>query len=332
MRNLITDVAGLKVGNADDARARLRRDRDRVRRAGGRLRATCAAARPARARPTCCGRSETVERIDAIVLSGGSAFGLDAPGGVQAWLREQGRGFAIGPVRVPIVPGAILFDLHQRRRQGLGPLSALSRSRLRGGRERRRTTSRSARAGAGFGATTVNLKGGLGSASAHDARRRDRRRDRRRQRGRQRHGRRRAAFLGGAVRAGRRVRRARPAAVAAARRARDPRSRAARARTPPSRWSRPTRRSPRRRPSASRSWRMTGSRARSIRCTRRSTATSCSRPRPASARSPIRSMAFAELGALAANVLARAVARGVYEATRPALPGRAAGLEGQVWP
>src|SRR5262249_62427141 len=54
---------------------------------------------------------ETVERIDAVVLSGGSAFGLDSPGGVQAALREQGRGFAIGPVRVPIVPGAILFDL-----------------------------------------------------------------------------------------------------------------------------------------------------------------------------------------------------------------------------
>src|SRR5207302_3286807 len=54
---------------------------------------------------------EIVERIDAVVLSGGSAFGLDAPGGVQAWMREQGRGFAIGNVRVPIVPGAILFDL-----------------------------------------------------------------------------------------------------------------------------------------------------------------------------------------------------------------------------
>ena len=46
------------------------------------------------------------------MLSGGSAFGLDAPGGVQAWLREQGRGFAVGPALVPIVPGAILFDLN----------------------------------------------------------------------------------------------------------------------------------------------------------------------------------------------------------------------------
>ena len=55
--------------------------------------------------------AQTVERIDAIVLSGGSAFGLDAASGVQAWLREQGRGFAVGDARVPIVPAAILFDL-----------------------------------------------------------------------------------------------------------------------------------------------------------------------------------------------------------------------------
>ena len=54
-----------------------------------------------------------VEAIDTICLSGGSAFGLDAPGGVQAWLRAQGRGFEIAPgaPRVPVVSGAILFDL-----------------------------------------------------------------------------------------------------------------------------------------------------------------------------------------------------------------------------
>ena len=49
--------------------------------------------------------------VDAISLSGGSAFGLDTPSGVQAWLREQGRGFAIASARVPIVPAAILYDL-----------------------------------------------------------------------------------------------------------------------------------------------------------------------------------------------------------------------------
>ena len=53
----------------------------------------------------------TVEAVDAIVLSGGSAFGLDAAGGVQAALREVGRGYAIRGARIPIVPQAIIFDL-----------------------------------------------------------------------------------------------------------------------------------------------------------------------------------------------------------------------------
>ena len=71
----------------------------------------CAAARPARAKPTLLDAHRTVERIDAVVLSGGSAFGLDAASGVQAWLREQGRGFAVGAIRIPIVSGAVLFDM-----------------------------------------------------------------------------------------------------------------------------------------------------------------------------------------------------------------------------
>ena len=54
---------------------------------------------------------KTVHGIDAIVLSGGSAFGLDATNGVVEYLREQGKGFAMGPFNVPIVPTAIIFDL-----------------------------------------------------------------------------------------------------------------------------------------------------------------------------------------------------------------------------
>ena len=110
MRNLITDVPGLNVGNADDAKlasgvTAIVFDEPAV--ASGDVRGGAPGTRDTDLlRP-----DETVERIDAIVLSGGSAFGLDAPGGVQAWLREQGRGFAIGPVVVPIVPGAIVFDL-----------------------------------------------------------------------------------------------------------------------------------------------------------------------------------------------------------------------------
>src|SRR5258705_11256846 len=57
----------------------------------------------------------TVDAIDAITLAGGSAFGLEAGGGVQAWLPEQGRGFRIRDAMIPNVPGAICFDLVNHR-------------------------------------------------------------------------------------------------------------------------------------------------------------------------------------------------------------------------
>jgi L-aminopeptidase/D-esterase-like protein len=53
----------------------------------------------------------TVQEVHAIALCGGSAFGLDAAGGVMRWLEAQGRGFEVGPVRVPLVPAAVVFDL-----------------------------------------------------------------------------------------------------------------------------------------------------------------------------------------------------------------------------
>src|SRR5262249_60036714 len=98
-----------------------------------------------------------------LVLSGGSACGLDAAGGVQARLREQGRGFAIRSARVPIVPAATLFDLlnggdkqwgllSPYRDFGLAAVDAAGRDFALGS------------AGAGFGATTADLRGGLGSA------------------------------------------------------------------------------------------------------------------------------------------------------------------------
>lgn len=163
MRNLITDVGGVSVGHADD-----------------RLLASGATAivfaEPAVAavdvRGGAPGTRETdlldaamtVERIDAIALSGGSAFGLDAAAGVQAWLAEQGRGFAIGSARVPIVPGAILFDLLNGGDKAWGrfsPYRVLGYSAAAAAREAFALGS----AGAGLGATTINLKGGLGSAS-----------------------------------------------------------------------------------------------------------------------------------------------------------------------
>lgn len=163
-RNLITDVAGLKVGNADDA-----------------LLASGVTAiifdEPATAAVDVRGGApgtrdtdlldahRTVERIDAVVLSGGSAFGLDAPSGVQAWLREQGRGYAIGDIRIPIACGAVLFDMLNGGDKNWGrfpPYRDLGYAAAAGaGSDFALGTS-----GAGFGATTVRYKGGLGSASA----------------------------------------------------------------------------------------------------------------------------------------------------------------------
>lgn len=164
MPNLITDVPGLRVGHADDAKlasgvTTIVFDEPAV--ASYDLRGGAPGTRDTELLIP----EETVERVDAIVLSGGSAFGLDAPGGVQAWLREQGRGFAVGPVRVPIVPGAILFDLLNGGDKDWGrfppyrDLGYAAAANL--GSEFGLGT-----AGGGYGATTVNLKGGLGSASA----------------------------------------------------------------------------------------------------------------------------------------------------------------------
>ena len=163
-RNLITDVAGVKVGAAADPRL-----------ASGVTAVVFDA--PATASIAIHGGApgvrdtallapgRTVTAIDALVLSGGSAFGLDAMGGAQAWLREQGRGYDVRGMKVPIVPGAILFDLLNGGDKDWGrmpPYCDLGyRATERVGFEFQLGT-----VGAGFGATTANLKGGLGSASA----------------------------------------------------------------------------------------------------------------------------------------------------------------------
>ncbi len=110
----------------------------------------------------------TVEQIHGIALAGGSAFGLEAGGGVQAWLAEQGRGFAVGGARIPIVPGAICFDLLNGGNKAWGRFAPY--------RELGYAAATAASAdfalgsvGAGLGATTATFKGGIGSASAATA-------------------------------------------------------------------------------------------------------------------------------------------------------------------
>jgi L-aminopeptidase/D-esterase-like protein len=163
-RNLITDVPGVLVGNADDARL-----------ASGVTAVVFDAAAagavdvrgggPGTRETALLDPAQTVQGIDAIALAGGSAFGLDAASGVQAWLAEQGRGFAVRESRVPIVPGAILFDLLNGGDKAWGrfppyrELGYEAAARAAGDFGLGST-------GAGLGATTVSLKGGLGSASA----------------------------------------------------------------------------------------------------------------------------------------------------------------------
>ena len=163
MQNLLTDVAGLKVGNADDARLK-----------SGTTVVLCdqpavasvhvMGGAPGTRETDLLAPEQTVERIDAVVLSGGSAFGLDAASGVMAGLAAMGRGVAIGPARVPIVPAAILFDLINGGDKNWGatsPYADLGRAALAAASD----TFGLGSAGAGAGATTANLKGGLGSAS-----------------------------------------------------------------------------------------------------------------------------------------------------------------------
>jgi D-aminopeptidase len=164
LRNLITDVPGVLVGNAHDARL-----------ASGVTAIVFEepAAAAVDVRGGAAGTRETdlldpamlVERIDALALSGGSAFGLEAGGGVQAWLREQGRGFAIRTARIPIVPGAILFDLLNGGDKDWGRFSPYRELGYAAAVTAAQDFALGS-VGAGLGATTVNLKGGLGSAAA----------------------------------------------------------------------------------------------------------------------------------------------------------------------
>jgi L-aminopeptidase/D-esterase-like protein len=109
--------------------------------------------------------ANTVETINGLALSGGSAFGLDAGGGVQAWLAEQGRGFVLRDAVIPIVPGAVLFDLLNGGNKKWGRFSPY-RDLGYAAAAAADTTFALGSVGAGLGATTATCKGGLGSASA----------------------------------------------------------------------------------------------------------------------------------------------------------------------
>lgn len=162
-RNLITDVSGLRVGNAQDHTIKtgttvLTADMPftaSVHVMGG---------APGTRETDLLAPDKLVPAVDALFLSGGSAFGLDAGSGVMDALHAAGRGFPVGDVTVPLVPGAILFDLLNGGDKGWqeNPYRALGRAAFDAASD----TFEMGSLGAGTGATAGPLKGGLGSASA----------------------------------------------------------------------------------------------------------------------------------------------------------------------
>ena len=166
-RNLITDVPGLKVGQAHDAVARtgvtvILPDARAVAacdvRGGG----------PGTRETDALAPENLVEAIDAVVLSGGSVYGLAAADGVVAWLGARGRGYGLvtreGVPKSPVVPGAILYDLANGGDKAWGeepPYRRLGREAVNAAGE----TFALGAAGGGYGAMAGALKGGTGSAS-----------------------------------------------------------------------------------------------------------------------------------------------------------------------
>ena len=167
MRNLITDVPGVRVGHADDARVASGAtvvvfDRPAV--AGLAALGGAPALRDAHLLQP----EMTVETVDAFVLSGGSAYGLDAGGGAMTYLAEQGRGFDFGATRVPICPTAALFDLTHGGDKAWRrpPYAEFGYAAAAAAAEEFALGT----AGAAYGAWTYDLKGGIGSASVVSSR------------------------------------------------------------------------------------------------------------------------------------------------------------------
>jgi L-aminopeptidase/D-esterase-like protein len=162
-RNLITDVAGITVGGAEDARIATG-----VTVALFETEAVASVAitggAPAGRDQECLALEATLEGVQGVVLAGGSGLGLDAATGAQAWLRERGRGVAFGRTVIPVVPQAICFDLINGGDKEWGrfpPYRDMAYAACETAAEDFALGS----AGGGFGATTADLKGGLGSAS-----------------------------------------------------------------------------------------------------------------------------------------------------------------------
>lgn len=166
-RNLITDVPGLKVGEAHDEKTRIG-----VSVILPDARAVCACdvrgGAPGTRETEALAAENLVDAVDAVVLSGGSVYGLAAADGVAAWLGARGRGFTMADrpdvPPSPVIPAAILFDLANGGDKAWGeapPYRALGMTAVAAAAGDFALGT----AGAGYGAMAGSLKGGVGSAS-----------------------------------------------------------------------------------------------------------------------------------------------------------------------
>ncbi|MFT5613277.1 MAG: L-aminopeptidase/D-esterase-like protein [Granulosicoccus sp.] len=161
-KNLITDITGLRVGNAQDNTLKsgatvLTADAPftaSVHVMGG---------APGSRETDLLAPDKSIAKVDALALAGGSAYGLDACSGVVDGLRADNRGFRIGPAIIPLVPSAIIFDLLNGGQKDWAdnPYRALGRAAYAAAD----ITFDLGTIGAGTGALSAMLKGGLGSAS-----------------------------------------------------------------------------------------------------------------------------------------------------------------------
>jgi len=166
----ICDIPGLKVGHYSDARRPtgctvLLCEQGAV--AGVDVRG----AAPGTRETDLLAPENTVERVHALLLAGGSAFGLDAAGGVMRWLSERGHGLAVGPARVPIVPAAVIFDLWLGDATATPPIAPDAAAGYAACEAASAAAPAQGSVGAGSGATVGKLrglahamKGGIGSA------------------------------------------------------------------------------------------------------------------------------------------------------------------------
>jgi L-aminopeptidase/D-esterase-like protein len=163
--NLITDVPGISVGHAEDAAVAT--GVTAILLEGANVASGTTRGGAPGGRDTALLEPEmTVQGLDAVVLSGGSLFGLDAAGGVVSSLRARGKGLIIGTARVPIVSQAITFDLLNGGNKDWGRMPPYWELGWRAAEAAAGTAFALGTVGGGYGATTATLKGGLGSASA----------------------------------------------------------------------------------------------------------------------------------------------------------------------